>query len=377
MFHFLAAQTTNHQVTFRLDMSQYQGAPFTSAYLNSSLNAWCGSCQAMSDSDQDQIWELSIAIPTGIIEYKFTLDGWTAEETLIDPFSECTRTTGQYTNRKILVSQDTVLPLVCWESCYDCSVPFPPERNICEPCEDPMYFSGHHWDIKEYESYPAGPGNNFFSARASDVFVDSSGFMHMRLAEHNGKWYSTEVISEEEMGYGIYTFVIEGDLEQLPENSVIGLFTWDDSSYFSQCNSEIDVEIARWGDPTLPDPLLYSVQPVWSAGHFPERSHMVNTLPGKLNGITAHRIIWTDSLITWMSWERFADSPNMLGSWTFDLNNPPRRKDENGQVSDYIIIPAPGPDTHTHFNFWMLNGGPPSDGQEHEIIIRNFSYEPY
>ena len=367
------AQTS--QVKFRLDMRNYAGPAFSTAYFNSDRNLWCGNCQPLQDNDQDGIWEIDLNLAYGPIQYKFSLDGWTVDEQLDDPGAECTLTTGMYTNRILDVQADTVLPVVCWQSCFDCAGP--PQTNFCHPCDDPMYFSGYHWQVKNYESYPWGPGDNFFSARRSDVFVDSTGFLHLRLAEHGGKWYSTEVITEEETGYGVYTFVIEGNVDALPHNTVIGMFTWDDSSYFSQCNSELDVEIARWGDSTQANPLLYSVQPVWSAGHFPERSYTVSTTPQQLNGITAHRIIWTDSLITWKSWERFADSPFLIGSWSFDLNNPPRRKEENGNISNYIVIPAPGPDTHARINFWMLDGGPPADGQEHEIIVRRFSYEPF
>jgi len=179
------------------------------------------------------------------------------------------------------------------------------------------------------------------------------------------------------MGYGIYTFVIEGDLESLPANSVVGLFTWDDNTLVTQGNSEVDIEIARWGDPSVSDVLLYSTQPVWFGGYFPERTNVVNHAPGELNGITSHRIEWTDSIITWTSWEGRADGSNQIGNWTFDLNNPPRVKVEGSISSDPIIIPAPGNTTHARINFWMFNGGPTSDNQEHEIIIRNFSYQAY
>ena len=60
-----------------------------------------------------------------------------------------------------------------------------------------------------------------------------------------------------------------------------------------------------------------------------------------------------------------------------DLNNPPRTKDEGGQTSDPIIIPAPGATTHARMNLWLLNGAAPTNGQPYEVIIRLFSYEPY
>jgi len=358
-------------VTFRVDMNAFTGN-FNAVHLNGNFNGWCGTCTPLNDANGDGIWETSLSLPNGNIEYKFTLDGWSQQEFFAQGMP-CTQTTGQFTNRIVAVNGPAVLPTVCWQSCSGCVLPPLP---LCK-CDHPTYFSGRRWNVKEYENYTWGPGDNFFSARPEDVFVDDMGFLHLGLTQHNGKWYSTEVISEDTTGYGIYTFVVEGNLEQLPANTVLGLFTWDDNTLVSAGNSEVDVEVARWGDANATDFLQYSVQPVWFGGYYPERTFRVPTAPGALNGVTAHRMVWTDSLITWTSWKNYADSPDQIGYWTFDLNNPARVKSENGINSVPIVIPAPGSTTHARINFWMLNGGPPSDGQEHEVILRTYSYEPF
>ena len=362
----------NVNVTFSVDMNEYNGA-FSTVYLNSSLNNWCGSCQPLQDNDQDGIWETTAAVPVGSMEYKFTLDGWAVAETFTDTTLSCTKTTGQYTNRLLTVYSDQTLPTVCWEKCAACGV----TGSDCSNCSDPMYFSGQSWTIKAYENSTWGPGPNYFSGRSSDVYVDNDGFLHLNIAQHNGRWYSTEVISEETMGYGVYTWVVDAQLEQMEANTVLGLFTWDNNTFQTQGNSEVDVEVARWGDINEQDILLYSVQPVWFGPYKPERTQKINTPTGSLNGVTAHRLVWTDSLITWKSWEDYADGPNEIGSWSFDLNNPPRTKDEGGQTSDPIIIPAPGATTHARMNLWLFNGAAPTNGQPYEVIIRLFSYEPY
>jgi hypothetical protein len=371
----LSLSAQNVPITFRVDLSNYSGSSFNTVHLNGTFNSWCGSCNPMSDANGDGIWETTLSLPMGLIEYKFTLDGWAVQEQFSGGES-CTKTTSSFTNREFQVTGQAILDPVCFNSCSSCTLAPSANESTCN-CNQRLYFAGRNWTIKEYENITWGPGGNYFSAHEDDVFVDEKGFLHMRLAQRNGKWYSTEVISPDTMGYGIYTFVIEGDLESLPANSVVGLFTWDDNNLATQANSEVDIEIARWGDPSVSDVLLYSVQPVWFGGYYPERTNVVNHAPGDLNGITAHRMIWTDTLITWESWERRADGNNQIGYWTFDLNNPPRVKVEGSVTSDPIVIPAPGNTTHARINFWMFNGGPTSDNQEHEIIIRNFSYEPF
>lgn len=113
---------TNRNVTFQVDLSEYTGS-YTNVNLNGDFNNWCGSCAVMTDVDGDSIYELEVTVPVDTIEYKFTLDGWTVDETLTqgDP---CTKTTtdagGTFTNRFLAASGDTTLAPVCWESCSTC-----------------------------------------------------------------------------------------------------------------------------------------------------------------------------------------------------------------------------------------------------------------
>ena len=106
-------------ITFQVDMTNVTG--FTIPYVNGIFNGWCGACAPMSDLNGDNIWELVISLQPGAFEYKYTYEGWTGEETLI-PGSSCTMTTDIYTNRTLTVSQDAVLPVVCWESCDACGI---------------------------------------------------------------------------------------------------------------------------------------------------------------------------------------------------------------------------------------------------------------
>ena len=358
-------------------MSDYTGS-FITVNVNGDFNGWCGTCNPLTDMGNG-IWEVTLPLTVDSIDYLFTVDGWTGQESFSGGES-CTKTKGGYTNRYLRILGDTTIGTVCYNSCSACTTAPPPPPSPdpgCSNCSDPMYFSGQSWTIKAYENSTWGPGPNYFSGRSSDVYVDNDGFLHLNIAQHNGRWYSTEVISEETMGYGVYTWVVDAQLEQMEANTVLGLFTWDNNTFQTQGNSEVDVEVARWGDINEQDILLYSVQPVWSGPYKPERTQKINTPTGSLNGVTAHRLVWTDSLITWKSWEDHADGPNEIGSWSFDLNNPPRTKDEGGQTSDPIIIPAPGATTHARMNLWLFNGAAPTNGQPYEVIIRLFSYEPY
>jgi hypothetical protein len=105
-------------ITFIVDMNEVD-EPFTIPEVNGNFNGWCGGCAPMSDADSDGVWELVISLDPGTYEYKFAYDTWAGQETLL-PGSECTLTTGQFTNRILTVTGDAVLPTVCWGECTAC-----------------------------------------------------------------------------------------------------------------------------------------------------------------------------------------------------------------------------------------------------------------
>ncbi len=107
-------------VTFRVNMSNYTGTIGTGVYVNGSFNGWCGSCNPLTDMGNG-LWQASLPIPAGNIEYKFTIDGWNAQENFtandacIDP-----NMGDNFYNRYLQITGDVVLPAVCFNSCTPC-----------------------------------------------------------------------------------------------------------------------------------------------------------------------------------------------------------------------------------------------------------------
>tara|TARA_R110002096_G_scaffold132768_2_gene283170 strand:- start:6401 stop:7234 length:834 start_codon:yes stop_codon:yes gene_type:complete len=240
-------------------------------------------------------------------------------------------------------------------------------------------FSGFKWDIK-YGDQLQGPGPNYFTNDQDAVWLDENGFLHLSYTLRNGQWRATEVVSQDTFAYGTYIFTVQGDLVNIPENLVLGLFTWNNNSFASQANSEVDIEFAKWNNDTTDQTLHFSVQPVNFGPYYPERSH--NPILNDVNdliGISTHIFTWTDSLISWASFagEGYLNK-TAIATWSYDLNNPARVKNENGNSSAPIIIPAPENHTNARINYWVLNGAfsSPADEQEHEVIIRSFDFIP-
>lgn len=110
-------------VTFRVNMNTYLdlgGAPFTGVFINGTFNGWNGTSNPMTEIGAGfGIWEVTLPLPNGTIEYKFTLDGWNASEQFAGGES-CTITTGGFTNRVYTVTGVADLGVVCYESCSEC-----------------------------------------------------------------------------------------------------------------------------------------------------------------------------------------------------------------------------------------------------------------
>ncbi len=110
------------EVTFQVNMNKVTSA-FTTPEVNATFNNWCGNCDAMSDADGDNIWDITVTLPVGdTIEFKYSADGWTIQETLSNQGS-CVIQVGQFVNRIMTIpAADTIIPVVCWGECDDCII---------------------------------------------------------------------------------------------------------------------------------------------------------------------------------------------------------------------------------------------------------------
>jgi hypothetical protein len=106
-------------VTFRVDMSNYAGPINSGVFVNGSFNGWCGTCNPMANLGNG-IWEVTLPIPAGEIQYKFTVDGWTDEEIFTGTESCLDPVPDAFYNRYLSFSGDVTLPTVCFESCSPC-----------------------------------------------------------------------------------------------------------------------------------------------------------------------------------------------------------------------------------------------------------------
>jgi hypothetical protein len=114
-----SAAASNKQVTFQVNL---KGAPqpVTNAFVNGSFTNWIP--KRLTKNAADSVWKGTFSIPTGSYSYQFTLDSPAVRKEVFNGFETCTKndTVRREIYRTLTVSQDSTLPSVCYNSCYNC-----------------------------------------------------------------------------------------------------------------------------------------------------------------------------------------------------------------------------------------------------------------
>ena len=114
------ASAFGQDVTFRVDMrNETVNGPVR---LTGGFAGWYDGKLEMADPDNDDIYELTLRLLPGRYEYKYLKGNWSGAESLSSPSAAyCTINSSGNTNRILEVGQsDTLLPVVCFDSCLAC-----------------------------------------------------------------------------------------------------------------------------------------------------------------------------------------------------------------------------------------------------------------
>lgn len=217
-----------------------------------------------------------------------------------------------------------------------------------------MRWSGIDWLVKT-GALPVGPGPNYFSTSTENVWVDNQDRLHLRVTNRDGRWYCAEIYSEHKLGYGTYRLYLDGRVDDLDPNIVLGLFTWSDHTC-EYAHREIDIEFSSWGVPGDPN-AQFVIQPWYTPGN---RERFMMTAAPK----STHVFSWQPDEVRFTSFEGHCHAPSactVVRSWTYSKTSG---------------IPLSG-DERVHLNLWLREGLAPTNGQEREVVISRFEFDPF
>lgn len=218
-----------------------------------------------------------------------------------------------------------------------------------------LTLGGREWRVKQ-SMWQVGPGTNYFSGDPADIWSDAEG-MHLSIVNRDGKWWCTEVILKDSLGYGMYFFQTHGRLDTLPACVVAGFFTWDD--YAPAPYREIDFEYARWGNAADPTNAQYVIQPA--------------TVPGQRQRITVNQSADQLDLTHVLVW-----SPGRTWFRTFSGRVAMADLGKTQPIAEWEFlgpaVPVPGSETW-RVNFW-LSQLPTTETGPFSIIMSDFRFVP-
>lgn len=214
-------------------------------------------------------------------------------------------------------------------------------------------WSGYTWWVKSSKE-PVGPGPNWFSDSPRAVWVDQQGRLHLRITYQDGQWYCAEVVCSRSLGYGTYRFYVESPVANMDPHIVLGLFTWSDDPAYA--NREIDIEFATWGEGASSLNAQYVVQPA-------TRGRLHRFRMDRRVSSSVHSFTWLPDSISFLSVRGSRPTPSVpshvIQRWAFTGEDIPQRGDENPRI-----------------NLWLMQGKPPKNGKEAEVVISRFEFVP-
>jgi len=214
-------------------------------------------------------------------------------------------------------------------------------------------WKGHSWTLT------AGGMAGVCQGSAANVSIDSDGYLHMKITNTGGTWTGAEIFTTDKIGFGTYQWQIDGPVDKLDKNVVVGLYPYGpEAGIGSDGQNEIDIEYARWGNASYPNG-NYTVYPPTGTGS--SETTFDFTLTGTY---TTSRFTWSSTKIdfaTLSGFQPLGSTTGLIKTWTFSPSTP-----ATGVPQQALPL---------GMNLWCFEG-PPSNGQNVEIIVRDFTFVP-
>ena len=214
-------------------------------------------------------------------------------------------------------------------------------------------FSGYTWYVKSGNGMGPGPNN----WNANNVFVDALGKLHLQIkySSTTKKWECAEVWTTTNLGFGKYEWCVEGRIDLLDKNVVVGLFNYPTASIGPDGTNEIDIEFSKWGNKNnkMGNFTVWPAQTGYAYSTFPYAISLTGTY-------TTHRFSWSSTGIFFQS----------LNGWRTDDTNVIATQNFAPVASPTSLIPQSA--EPVHINLWLFKGNAPSNNTSVEVIISKF-----
>ncbi len=219
-----------------------------------------------------------------------------------------------------------------------------------------LKWAGHSWKVTHGGMAGVARGN------PANVNVGPEGYLHLQIASRHGKWTAAEVFTTDDMGFGTYQWVVQGNVYNMDPTTVLGLFTYGPAHHVgSNAEDEIDIEFSQWDGTCHGCNADFTVYP--STGHRKPNgiSSWEDNFQVSGGDLTTARMEWRSDRIEFI----LMNGVHPIGSVADVI------KTETYSADTTNIPQTPAP---VGINLWCFKRTP---SQQQSAVIRDFQFVPY
>jgi len=218
-------------------------------------------------------------------------------------------------------------------------------------------WSGREWKVTRGGMAGVAKGD------PANVTIDGRGYLHLRIAKRDGQWSASEVFTVEEMGFGTYQWIIEGDVYHMDPTTVLGLFPYGPVHHKgADAENEIDIEFSQWNKTCHGCNADFTVYPVTGHRRPEGKSAWEDNFFVMGGTLTTARIEWSRDRIVFTLLDgakAIGETRGVIKTETYPL---PELKGPADIPQDAFPV---------GINLWCFEKTPE---KEQEVVVRSFEY---
>lgn len=216
-----------------------------------------------------------------------------------------------------------------------------------------IIWQGHTWSVTKGGMAGVAPGS------PKNVYLDARGYLHLKITNNGGTWTAAQLFTVDNLPFGTFQWVVEGDIWNMDPVTVLGLFPYGPENGIGVDGSnEIDIEFSQWAN-TCDCNADFTVYPAVFRQYKSTFNRDYTVSNGK--NLTTARMEWssTSVVFTVMSGvQPIGTKANVLQTATYTSTN---------------TLNIPQQPLPVGINLWAYTADPATD---QSVIIRSFQYQP-